>query len=55
MPTEKEMIADLIDRYQDLQRLKSAPDKEKELENQIRFTKAKLESCGVNVENLIIE
>ena len=50
--TEKEQIAILIDQYTDLQRIKAANDKEKELEYQIRTTKAKLEAMGIVTEDL---
>lgn len=52
--TEKEQIAFLIDQYTDLQRIKVADDKEKEIEYQIRATKAKLEAMGIVTEDLNI-
>lgn len=52
MPTEKEMINNLIDKYTDLQRIKKASDLEKEVDYQIAITKAKLESFGIITENL---
>lgn len=55
LPTEKEMVTNLIDKYTDLQRLKKAPDLEKELDYQIKITKAKLESCGIITTNLDID
>ena len=45
--TEKEQIAILIDQYTDLQRIKAAENKEKEVEYQIKTTKAKLEAMGI--------
>lgn len=53
--TEKEQAAIMIDIYTDLQRIQKAEDKEKELNNQLRKAKAKLEALGVVTENLLIE
>jgi hypothetical protein len=50
--TEKEQIAFLIDQYTDLQRIKSAEDKDKEIAYQIKATKAKLEAMGIVTEEL---
>ena len=55
MPGEKEMIITLIDKYSDLQRIKNADNLEKEVEYQLKVTKAKLESFGVVTENLDID
>lgn len=55
MPTEKEMVNNLIDKYTDLQRIKNANDKEAELDYQIRISKAKLETFGIITENLEIK
>ncbi len=52
--TEKEQIAILIDQYTDLQRIKAAADREKEVEYQLRTTKAKLEAMGIVTEDLDI-
>ncbi len=52
--TEKEQIAFLIDQYTDLQRIKVANDREKEIDYQIRATKAKLEAMGIVTEDLDI-
>lgn len=52
--TEKEQIAFLIDQYTDLQRIKVANDREKEIDYQIRATKAKLEAMGIVTEDLNI-
>lgn len=52
MPSDKEMINNLIDVYSNLQRIKKAADTEKELEYQIALVKAKLESFGIVTENL---
>ena len=53
--TEKEQAAIMIDIYTDLQRIQKAEDKEKELNNQLRKTKAKLEALGIVTENLTID
>lgn len=52
---EKEMIEKLIDKYTDLQRIKTAADPQKEVEYQIAVTKAKLESCGIVTSELDIK
>ncbi len=54
MPSEKEMINSLIDKYADLQRIKKSADLAKEVDYQIRVTKAKLESFGIVTEDLEI-
>ena len=53
--TEKEQATNMIDIYTDLLRIKQAEDKEKEVNNQLRKAKAKLEALGVVVENLTID
>ena len=53
--TEKEQAAIMIDIYTDLQRIQKAEDKDKELFNQLRIAKAKLEAFGGVTENLAIE
>lgn len=55
MPTEKEMISNLIDKYTDLQRIKNATDLEKEVDYQLKVTKAKLESFGIITSDLDIK
>lgn len=54
--TEKELIAVLIDKYTDLQRIKRAnkDTQNEELDYQIKVTVAKLSSMGVSVEDLIL-
>jgi len=49
---EREMLEKLIDKYTDLQRIKKADDPEKEVEYQLRITKAKLESFGIITSEL---
>lgn len=53
--TEKEQATILMDRFIDLQRIKAAQDKEKELEYQIKTTKAKLEALGIVTTDLTID
>lgn len=55
MPTEKEMINNLIDKYADLQRIKVSSDLEKEVDYQLAVTKAKLESFGIVTSELEIK
>lgn len=50
--TEAEQKATLIEEYTKLQRIKAAPDRDEEINYQIKTAKAKLESMGVNVEDL---
>ena len=52
MPSDKEMINNLIDNYTSLQRIKKADDIEKELEYQLKILKAKLESFGITTTDL---
>ena len=53
--TEKEQAAIMIDVYTDLQRIQKAVDKDKEINNQLKKAKAKLEALGIITENLEIE
>ena len=53
--TEKEQIAILIDQFTDLQRIKAAKNREKEIDYQIRTIKAKLEAMGIVTEDLQID
>jgi len=55
MPTEKEMINNLIDSYTNLQRIKKSDNIEKEIDYQIRVLKAKLESFGIITSSLDID
>ncbi len=52
MPSDKEMINNLIDNYTSLQRIKKSEDIEKELDYQIKILKAKLESFGIVTTDL---
>lgn len=53
--TEKEQKTMFIGAYMNLQRVKVSEDKDKEIRNQERELKAKLEALGVVVEDLTIE
>lgn len=50
--TEKEQATLLIEEYAKLQRIKASDDREKEIDYQIRTTKAKLEALGIVTEDL---
>lgn len=52
MPSDKEMINNLIDNYTSLQRIKTAQDTQKELDYQLKILKAKLESFGIVTTDL---
>jgi len=52
--TEKEQAATMIDIYTNLQRIKISEDRDKEIDNQLRVAKAKLEVLEVVTENLTI-
>ncbi len=52
MPSDKEMINNLIDNYTGLQRIKNAQDTQKELDYQLKILKAKLESFGIVTTDL---
>ena len=53
--TEKEQTTILMDKFIDLQRIKAAKDKEKEIDYQLKTTKAKLEALGVVTTDLVID
>ena len=50
--TKEEQATMLIDVYMDMIRVKRAADRDRELDEQIRKTRVKLETLGVAVENL---
>lgn len=52
---DNELINNLIDIYTNLQRIQNAENKEKEIENQIKIVKFKLESMGIVTTELTIE
>lgn len=53
--TEKEQLGMLIDSYTNLQRIKAADDKDKEIGYQLAAVRAKLEAYGIVVENLDLD
>lgn len=53
--TEKEQATILMDKFIDLQRIKAAGDREKEIQYQLKTTKAKLEALGIVTEDLNID
>ena len=53
--TDKEQAANMIDVYTDLLRILKAEDRDKEIQNQLRKAKAKLEALGVVVDELTID
>ena len=55
MPSDKEMINNLIDNYSNLQRIKNADNIEKELDYQLTLVRAKLESFGIVTSELDIK
>lgn len=52
MPSDKDIIINLIDSYTSLQRIKKATDTEKELDYKLKVLKAKLESFGIVTTDL---
>ena len=50
--TEKEQATALIEEYTKLQRIKAAPNRDEEIDYQIKTAKAKLEALGIVTENL---
>ena len=53
--TEKEQATSMIAKYMDLLRIENAENRDREIKNQLRETKAMLEALGVVVEDLVIE
>lgn len=53
--TDKEIIANAITRFMNLQRIDKAADRDAEIRNQYKELKAQLEAFGVVVEDLTIE
>lgn len=45
----------LMDKFVDLQRIQAAEDKEKEIQYQLKTTQAKLETLGIEAEDLMID
>ena len=52
--TDNEQVSVLIDNYTNLQRIKMAEDRDKEIDYQLKATKAKLETHGISTEDLDI-
>ena len=50
--TEKEQTTALIEEHAKLQRIKTAEDRDSELDYQIKITKAKLTALGIVTEDL---
>ena len=50
--TEGQQAVALIEEYTRLQRIKAAPDRDEEIDYQIKTTKAKLKVLGIETENL---
>ena len=53
--TVQEQAKEAIEKYMDLLRIQKAEDRDREIANQLRETKAVLEALGIVTENLIIE
>ena len=53
--TEKEQATSMIAKYMDLLRIEKAENREREIKNKLRETKAIQEALGVVVEDLVIE
>lgn len=53
--TEKEQATILMDKFIDLQRIKMAEDKDKEIDYQLKTTKAKLEALGIVTTDLTLD
>lgn len=52
---DKELINNLIDIYTNLQRIKKSDDREKEIENQMKIVRSKLESCGILISDIELD
>ena len=53
--TKEEQATALIGSYMDMLRVKQAADRDREIENQLRELRAKLEALGIVVEKLTID
>ncbi len=53
--TEKEQAALYIEAFSNLQRIKAADNKDKEIDYQIKIMQAKLEALGIVTEDLSME
>lgn len=52
--SDKEQLMALVDQYISLQRIKTAEDRDKEIDYQLRTVRAKLEAYGIMTEKLDI-
>ena len=52
--TEKEQAALLIEAFTDLQRIKKAADRDKEIDYQIKIITAKLQALCIPTEDLVL-
>ncbi|MCH5348737.1 MAG: hypothetical protein J1E40_05390 [Oscillospiraceae bacterium] len=52
---DKELISVLIDMYTNLQRIQKSDNKDKEIANQIKIVKSKLESFGVVISDIELD
>lgn len=53
--SDNELVCNTISQYMALLRIEKAESKEREIGNQKRELRAKLEAMGITVENLVIE
>ena len=53
--SDKGQMTNAIDIYMNLQRIQKAEDRDKEIRNQMRQAKAKLEALGIAADELVIE
>lgn len=53
--TDREQATMLMDKFIDLQRIKNAADRDKEIEYQLRTTRAKLEALKIVTEDLTMD
>ena len=53
--TKEEQATGMISKYMDLLRIEKAEDRDREIKNQLRETKAMLEALGIVADNLVID
>ena len=53
--TKEEQATSMIAKYMDLLRIEKAEDRDREIKNQLRETKAILEALGIVADNLVID
>ncbi|MBQ9607240.1 MAG: hypothetical protein IJV16_08710 [Lachnospiraceae bacterium] len=49
------LVTMYIEEYMNIQRIEKSRDRDKEIENQKKILKAKLEVLGISTDNLIIQ